>query len=171
MKSYVAPVQRLLGLLLRSSEEQVPPLRALVDKYKESSERLGDTDDREEAVENLFLILLFCWTRQWLPTENDLFPDPTLRSIAYGSVRFDGTFKEAKDTTGDYAKLSYVLRLILLYAMHKMSCLTLSEACDHYSPFYPVRSALRNLCGVRFCWSFRAFLARSRHMQSHVLAW
>lgn len=139
MKSYVAPALRLLALLLRTIDDQVEELQDLLNEYNTTSEQIQDGESRESATHAICCILYYCWSREWLPTEDSLYPDPTMQSIAYSKIRLGGEYVDAKDTTGDLAKVSYLIRLIMVWAMHNMVSITLSQACDRLSTWFTER--------------------------------
>ncbi|KAF9020845.1 hypothetical protein BDZ89DRAFT_261214 [Hymenopellis radicata] len=63
-----------------------------------------------------------------------------MRALAYSKTFPDGSFATAKQTTGDLAKDTYLMRLLFLFAMHQdvkeTAGLTLEDACSGLEPYF-----------------------------------
>lgn len=135
MGNYLAPVLRLLAYLFRTTDELPESLVQKIAKYKAVEKSLSPTDSRAEAIRALHDILADTWSRHWYPTASNPFPDPTIRSVAYGQMNLDGTYALPGLTTGQYAKITNVMRYVFGLAIHR-SGKSLTTACDDWCPWF-----------------------------------
>ena len=61
---------------------------------------------RADVMELVHRLLLSLWSRQWLPTKDNPFPDPTMRTVMLTQLSEDGSFLTPKDATGILAKFT-----------------------------------------------------------------
>ena len=105
---------RLVSFLMRANELSTPiPLTPELQKLLRDDIPIhsGPTSnstprERHSVVRSLFLAL---WTACWTPTNENLFPDPTIRFILHTQVNLDGSLKPPENVTGVFAKLEYIL--------------------------------------------------------------
>ncbi len=69
--------------------------------------RLALDRDMDDAIAAIHRLLLALWMREWIPTADNLFPDPTVRFVIHTQVDKDGSLKKAENATGIFAKLVY----------------------------------------------------------------
>jgi len=56
---------------------------------------------------------------EWLPSNTNVIPDPTIRFLALSTIGPSGSFLEPKEVTNPIAALEYCMRLVYLVEMHQ----------------------------------------------------
>lgn len=142
LANYIPAIHRILILLVHNVDREESDIQARINTYlfSRSSPDYDSSEGHQRAIIHLFEIFRYIWSRTWTPTDEQLFPDPTLRALAYGKLTSSGAFAEPKHTTGELAKITYGMRLIFLFAMHhdtsKKLYSSVEEACTAMEPYF-----------------------------------
>lgn len=117
LRAYERLVVQLLLFLLRAGQDMdLPPdVKAALQALRRGLQ--GDMDDAGQAIHSLLLAL---WMREWTPTVDNLFPDPTVCFVIHTQVNQDGSLKKPESVTGIFAKLVYdmVSDSVLLHSIY-----------------------------------------------------
>lgn len=121
MVEYALPVIKLIGMLLRNNQQKILlfdlPEKLMEDLHKiEDLHKAEDLHKFEENIEQLSMLifeaLVGMWTHTWAKSRDIQFPDPTVVSIALSMLQKDGSFADAKYTTGVFSKVQYDMRMV-----------------------------------------------------------
>lgn len=91
-------------------------ITSLVTTLKELLIQPSSLITTKHALHSLFFAI---WSMIWTPTENNPWPDPTIRCLAFLSIKTGGGFHEPVNVTPIIAKFERVLRLTMLQEIHK----------------------------------------------------
>lgn len=124
LPAYAAEVVKLLSFVLRSHSMVLPsrvaqPLQSLQDAL------LGEDDVEEELVHEVCLAM---WTTEWDEDSSVAVPDPTLRFIALSSLKPQGHFNKPTQITPLIAKMEYMIRLSVVYEIHRLRLTTTASS-------------------------------------------
>ncbi|KAL1936873.1 hypothetical protein VTO73DRAFT_6213, partial [Trametes versicolor] len=140
LRAYERLVVQLLLFLLRAGQDMdLPPdVKAALQALRHGLQ--GDMDDAGQAIHQLLLML---WMREWTPTVDNLFPDPTVCFVIHTQVNQDGSLKKPESVTGIFAKLVYDMRLTFLYECHQRLSwedhpATLTQSAHDLRPWFTV---------------------------------
>ncbi|KAI0633912.1 hypothetical protein C8Q77DRAFT_1217292 [Trametes polyzona] len=116
LRAYTRLVLQLVCFLLRAEAELDLPaeVKALVVALHQALNQ-----EAEEVMAAIHQLLLGLWMREWTPTRDNQFPDPTVRFVIHTQVNADGSLKKPEEVTGVFAKLMYDMRLTFLYECHQ----------------------------------------------------
>ncbi|KAI0629102.1 hypothetical protein C8Q77DRAFT_1161753 [Trametes polyzona] len=116
LRAYTRLVLQLVCFLLRAQAELDLPaeVEALVVALRQALNQ-----EVEEVMAAIHQLLLGLWMREWTPTRDNQFPDPTVRFVIHTQVNADGSLKKPEEVTGVFAKLTYDMRLTFLYECHQ----------------------------------------------------
>ncbi|KAI0628002.1 hypothetical protein C8Q77DRAFT_1068933, partial [Trametes polyzona] len=116
LRAYTRLVLQLVCFLLRAEAELDLPaeVKALVVALRQALNQ-----EVEGVMAAIHQLLLGLWMREWTPTRDNQFPDPTVRFVIHTQVNVDGSLKKPEEVTGVFAKLMYDMRLTFLYECHQ----------------------------------------------------
>ncbi|KAF9439961.1 hypothetical protein P691DRAFT_768534, partial [Macrolepiota fuliginosa MF-IS2] len=134
LTKYCVEPTSLIAFLLRDPVDYKLPLcsRTLeaIKKLK-SLPRSSPVQDYMDCIQKL---LFTVFSTSWTPTDQNSLGDPVHCYLALSSIKRDHRWADPKDVTGPLAKLTYVLRLVVLREAHKSP--DVSAAIDSLSSMY-----------------------------------
>ncbi|KAH7917321.1 hypothetical protein BV22DRAFT_1026593, partial [Leucogyrophana mollusca] len=128
LDQYSLQATSLIAMLLRPSPQGytiaiTEPLRKALDDLRSS------LVSQEDVLLHIHPVLMALWTQEWVATENNPIPCPTIQYLALVTLKPDGTHAEPQAVTPIIAKLTYCIRLAFLREIKNLT-LASGEATD-----------------------------------------
>jgi hypothetical protein len=120
LPNYLVPLVGLLAMQLRPKENYPVDLPADVTSQLKDLQQTLLQQNNQAIASKVLDVLLALWTRPWPKSEDGMLMDPTIQYIALSTLRQDGSFLEAKQVTGIFARFEWDMRCIFAVQIYRL---------------------------------------------------